>query len=313
MATLVVRVEGIMRDASVGDLATYLRGWEQSLRAANRSPRTIAKYLEAGRFLVEFLHDRGMPSAVDAVRREHVEAFFEHKLLGSKATTVATQYQSLLQFFKFLLEEGEIATSPMANTSPPIIPQEDVPIVTDAELATLLKSCSGRDFAPVRDTAIIRLFVDTGLRLSELADLQVDDVDLDRGELATVRKGRRPRVVPYNPKAGQALERYLRARRKHPAAATSPWLWLGTKGRMTGSGIQQMLRRRSTAAIGRRIHPHQLRHTKAHRWLSKGGSERGLMRIMDWRSPAMLGRYASISADQRAAAEQRRLAEGDDL
>jgi site-specific recombinase XerD len=94
-------------------------------------------------------------------------------------------------------------------------------------------------------------------------------------------KGRRPRACPFGDKTAMALERYLRERRKRGTVGDA--LWIGIKGPMTGSGIRQMVWRRSEAAGIGRIYPHQLRHSFAHSWLAAGGNEQDLMRLVGWR------------------------------
>jgi integrase len=84
-------------------------------------------------------------------------------------------------------------------------------------------------------------------------------------------------------KAIKTLDRYLRVRGRHPRAS-APWLFVGARGRLTDSGVRQILKRRSRQACIEPVHPHQLRHTFAHAWLSGGGTEGGLMRITGWRS-----------------------------
>ncbi|HVA03670.1 MAG TPA: tyrosine-type recombinase/integrase [Acidimicrobiales bacterium] len=296
----------------VGDLATLLPDWLRSLRAENKAPNTLQGYEQSATQLLEFLRESGMPTNVAHITREHVETFVEQLLATRKPATAANRYRALQRLFAYLVEEGEIVTSPMAKMHPPKVPVPETPVLSDDELRALFGACEGTRLEDRRDMAMFRLLADTGCRSNELTSLKVEDLDRDAQVIYVVGKGSKPRAVPYGARTAQSIDRYMRLRGRHRLAA-SPFVWIGLRGKVTNEGLRIFLANRSKKAGIGRVHPHMLRHCFAHRWLSRGGNEGDLMRLAGWKSREMLNRYGASAADERARDAYRRMGLGDEL
>lgn len=290
------------------DLAALLVSWQRAMRGENKAPGTIKSYGDGVALFLRWCDTEGIPAELT---KDNVQEWIGDLLAGGgESSSAVARQKGVRQFAKWLAREGELAADPLEGLQRPKQFVKVVPALTDVELRALLDACKGTALKDRRDEACIRLMAETGMRAAELLGLSVDDVDLDRS-LATIRKGKggKGRVVPFGPQTGAALDRYVRtARRERRLIAGGPF-WVGVGGASTFGyhGLNLSLKARAERAGIAGFHIHRLRHTAATRWLSKGGSEQGLMAVAGWSTRAMIDRYTGASASERAAVEARTL------
>jgi integrase/recombinase XerC len=160
--------------------AGYLRDWERSLRSANHPETTRYNYVLAaaqlGRYLNEHSPDSDAGVAADdpaEVTRAHVEAFQAWMIETRSASTALNKHKGLQQFFKWLLlDEEAITRSPMERVRQPKTPTKLIPVMRDDDTIKLLAAAKGNGFVGLRDEALIRLYANTGARLSEVGGRQ---------------------------------------------------------------------------------------------------------------------------------------------
>jgi len=290
-------------------LAELLPSWRRAMGGANKSKATIDLYVGG---VNAFLRWCDRNAVAPELTKDAVNAFIAELLeAGAESATAVARQKALRQYSKWLATEGEIKEDLLFTLQRPQQTTKVVNALDDDQLARLVRACHGSTLVDRRDEGVVRLMAETGVRAGELLAIAVDDLDLDRGR-ATVRKGKggKQRYLPFGTQTVAALDRYVRARRR--AVPNSAALWIGVRGApLSYHGLNAAIKARAKAAGINNFHPHLLRHTYATRWLRAGGSEQGLMSVAGWSTRAMLDRYTSSSAADRAAAEARTLGLGD--
>jgi integrase/recombinase XerD len=288
------------------DLRDLLPSWIVVLRAEHKAANTVRSYRRNVSAFLDRCDQQGIPARLD---RRTVTAHLADMLAGgAQPTSVKIRHGALRRFSAWLADEGEIDRDDLLGVHPPRVPIKVIQQLTDDELRRLLADCATRKFTDLRDAAILRLALETGMRAGELLGLRVEDVDVVNGTaIVRTSKTGTGRLVGFSPTAAKSLDRYLRARRAHRLAATGK-LFLGQRGQdLKYAGLAKQFRERAERAGVEGFHMHRLRHTAAIRWLGRGGSERGLMSLAGWKDGAMLRRYAAAAAGEQAVEESRRL------
>ena len=134
------------------------------------------------------------------------------------AATARTRWNGLRSFFKWCVAEGELDVDPMTNIAGPTVEEKVVDLLTDDQVRDLLRACQGPEWIDKRDEALILMYADTGARLSELARLDVGDVDLRERVAKVMGKGRRERWVPFGARtaSGYVEKNLLSTARQFP-------------------------------------------------------------------------------------------------
>jgi site-specific recombinase XerD len=254
------------------------------LRAIGRSPRTIETYAESvGRLVAHVKSPDLVDYTPDAMR-----GWLIYEQEGTAPGSVGVRYRSVRAFMNWLVAEDEIGRSPMSGIPHPKQDDKPPPVLSITEVRRLLDATDGKDWRSRRDRALLLFMVDTGARRGEVAGIRMEHVDLDVGEVRISGKTG-TRIVSIGDEAVAAMDRWVRARAKLPAARHSDAVWISDHKALTDEGIRQILKRLGNEA-GVKVAPHQLRHTASHllRVADMGDAE--LMALMGWRSPAMLHR-----------------------
>lgn len=227
---------------------------------------------------------------LEAVEHNNLSDFFwQQKLEGLKPRSLYRLMETIRQFHKFLFAENKLKNDPSVNLTAPRLPLNLPHLLTINEVENLLLSIPGKKEYDIRNRAMIELLYATGLRVSELVNLDINNIDINSGYLRVIGKGNKERIVPINDKACQYIKNYLHIRNKK--FSQSEGLFLNRSGSKI-SRIEFWRQLKSyalKAGINKIIYPHALRHSFATHILNGGADLRFVQE--------MLG-HSSISTTQ---------------
>jgi integrase/recombinase XerC/integrase/recombinase XerD len=269
-----------------------------------KSPNTIRAYRETLRRFARIAQEEGFPRDISEITPAHLYSYLGRYTSYSMETR-HRYFREIRCFFNWLIEAGHLEESPFRSLRNVRLPQKIVQPFSPDEVAKLLAFCNADTPIGARDRAILLTLLDTGVRCSELVQLDLDDLDLDAGRLRILHgKGNKQRVVPFASRCREAMLGYLDLRGLEPGP-----LFLATTGHrrllpgvaLRPNGLKQMLRRRGRDAGLPKVHAHRFRHTFATWAIEQDARELDVQYLLGHSSPDMVRRYASTYNSEQAA------------
>ncbi len=237
--------------------------------------------------------------APEALTRAAIRSFLAAAhAQGISRASAARKLAAVRTFLRYLRREGALEDDPGALVP---TPKREVRIpahLSETEVTALLEAASGTDVLGRRDRAILELFYASGLRLSELTGLDLDDVNGSTRMARVLGKGGKQRLVPFNTSTATAIRAYLKARPELPKPCDA--LFINYRGtRLSTRGVDRIVRRYVIASSSRLgISPHALRHTFATHLLQRGADLRAIQELLGHARLGTTERYTHVNAAQ---------------
>jgi integrase/recombinase XerC len=293
-------------------MAAVLGEYERHLVSErNLTGHTVRAYVADVAGLLDHAGRLGMSGVEELDLRSLRSWLAKQQSLGRSRTTMARRATAARVFTAWLTRTGRIPADPGAALGSPKTHKTLPPVLRVDEAAALIRAAAelADDGSPVglRDVAMLELLYATGIRVGELAGLDVDDLDRDRNVVRVFGKGRKERTVPFGHPAARALDRWLGAGRPLLLAeGTVAALFLGARGRRIDQrAVRTLVHRRIADVPGAPdIGPHGLRHTAATHLLEGGADLRAVQELLGHASLATTQLYTHVTTDRLRKAYQ---------
>ena len=303
--------------AANDELGRALGRFREHLSGERRaSPHTVSAYLRDLQSLASYVRTRNEGTAsLLSLDKFTLRAWLGEVAKAVAPPTIARKISSVRALCEYLLRTGELRQNPSATLASPKsrrkLPRFLAPEVAAEVMAAPLARETGREVCRLRDALALELLYGSGLRVSELATLDLCQISSSQAEVRVLGKGRKERIVPLGSKSLAALEAYLprRVELAHPrtGACDPQALLLGQLGkRLSVRWLQTLVQRYGALGAGRAdLHPHALRHSCATHMLEGGADLRAIQEMLGHSSLSTTQRYTHVSLDQLLAVYDR--------
>lgn len=239
-----------------------------------------------------------------------IRAWVYHLNGKNKANSVARKISALRSFFRYLLRQGVLAVDPTASVSMPKLGRHIPVFLSVDEVFSLLEEPGGNDQFQRRDTALLELLYSTGMRVAEIVNLNLEQVDFGAGMVRVVGKGNKERLIPVGSQALDAVTLYLdnrllllAKRREQGKKGDEQALFLNNRGgRLTTRSVERMVQSYAIrAGIAAPVTPHALRHSFATHLLEMGADLRVVQELLGHASLSTTQKYTHLTVDHLMA------------
>jgi integrase/recombinase XerC len=290
----------------IQDFKSYLAGEK------NASAHTVNSYLtDLGQF-VEFLRRSNPEENVDTLDPKNIDRLAIRSFMSflyensASGATMARKLSTLSSFLRFLCREGHLETNPAKSIPAPKKIQKLPSYLSVDEIFRLLQLPTGKTFIGGRDRAILELFYDTGIRISELVGICMDDLNLHQRMVKVRGKGKKERLLPMGKKSVETLTAYIEFRRKKTARLSSKpeTLFLNFRGGgISVRGVRKIVEKYiNQNNFSGKISPHSLRHSFATHMLDAGADLRSIQEMLGHSSLSTTQKYTHLTIDRLAEA-----------
>ncbi len=271
------------------------------------SPLTVETYIRDLRSFRDFVREQGLPLDARKLDIVALRGFLGSLFRTNQASTMKKKVSAIRSFFKFLLKRHLIDQNPASGLRSPKIGKSLPRFLTVDQAFRVMDAPPKEEKRAkplvVRDQALLETLYGTGVRVGELAGMNVDDCDFSASSVRVLGKGGKERIVPLGKSSVEALQLYLPARRGLLVKAkegNADALWLSRNGkRLSVRQVQNIVRRYGTLGAGRGdLHPHAMRHTCATHLLDAGADLRSIQELLGHSSLSTTQRYTHVSVDR---------------
>jgi len=267
----------------------------------NASPYTVRNYSSDLIDFLNFLRDKGVNSLKEVDR--HILRDYLSRLTdkGIVKASLARKLSAIRSFYRYLMREGILSQNPLEGTSSPKQDKRLPSFLTIEEVKRLLSAPDLSTPQGLRNRALIELIYASGLRVSELAKLNLEQLDLDSREIRVWGKGSKERVALMGKPAASALASYLKeGRPKLLGQKKSSALFINRQGeRLIERRVQKIIEECAKGAgIGKRVYPHLLRHSFATHLLDGGADLRVVQELLGHSSLSSTQIYTHVTRSQ---------------